>query len=115
MTTSTPMEKLAGLVLGWNFGDGHLHNERLLDIVQQQCHFAEGDLRCIFVESQPLWGSHQMAHRRHSGVLKQAVIRFVISWNASLGPSISEKHFNRKSERRADFTGEYCAPSEMTM
>ena len=47
-------ELVAGMVLGWNFGDGHLHSERLLAAVQQQCHFAPGELRCVFVESQPL-------------------------------------------------------------
>jgi hypothetical protein len=47
-------EFVAGLVLGWNFGDGHLHREQLLHAVQAQCGFEEGELRCIFVESQPL-------------------------------------------------------------
>jgi Transmembrane protein of unknown function (DUF3556) len=46
-------ELVAGIVLGWNFGDGHLHDERLLAAVQQQCAFEEGELRCLFVESQP--------------------------------------------------------------
>src|SRR5438477_12530607 len=49
-------ELIGGLVLGWNFGDGHLHNEALLRVVQEQCGFDEGELRCIFVESQPLFG-----------------------------------------------------------
>jgi len=47
-------EMVAGLVLGWNFGDGHLHNEDLLRAVQEQCGFDAGELRCIFVEAQPL-------------------------------------------------------------
>lgn len=47
-------ELVAGLVLGWNFGDGHLHDERLLATVQKYCGFEPGELRCIFVESQPL-------------------------------------------------------------
>jgi len=47
-------EVVAGLVLGWNFGDGHLHNEQLLESVQAQCNFDEGELRCVFVEPQPL-------------------------------------------------------------
>jgi hypothetical protein len=47
-------EIVAGMVLGWNFGDGHLHREQLLRAVQQQCNFEEGELRCIMVESQPL-------------------------------------------------------------
>ncbi len=46
-------EGIAGVVLGWNFGDGHLHNEQLLAAVQAQCGFASGDLRCVFLESQP--------------------------------------------------------------
>lgn len=47
-------EIVAGLALGWNFGDGHLHNEQLVRALQAQCGFEEGELRCIFVESQPL-------------------------------------------------------------
>jgi len=47
-------ELVAGVVLGWNFGDGHLHSEALLEAVQRRCGFAPGELRCIFVESQPL-------------------------------------------------------------
>ncbi|MCH2201945.1 MAG: DUF3556 domain-containing protein [Fuerstiella sp.] len=52
-------ECVAGLVLGWNFGDGHLHNERLLKIVQDACLFEPGQLRCLFVESQPLFSNQQ--------------------------------------------------------
>ncbi|MFW6067557.1 MAG: DUF3556 domain-containing protein [Myxococcota bacterium] len=47
-------ELVAGLVLGWNFGEGHLHHEQLLEAVQAQCGFEAGELRCVFVESQPL-------------------------------------------------------------
>jgi hypothetical protein len=50
-------EIVAGLVLGWNFGDGHLHDLQLLDAIQAQCGFEEGELRVILVESQPLFGS----------------------------------------------------------
>ena len=57
-------EIIAGLVLGWNFGDGHLHDERLLAAVQKQCGFETGELRCIFVEAQPL-GQRTLAYRIH--------------------------------------------------
>ncbi len=50
-------EIVAGFALGWNFGEGHLHQEQLLRSLQAQCGFDEGELRCIFVESQPLFGS----------------------------------------------------------
>jgi hypothetical protein len=57
-------ELVAGLALGWNFGDGHLHREELLRALQAQCGFLPGELRCVFVESQPLGGT-KMAYRIH--------------------------------------------------
>jgi hypothetical protein len=55
-------EVVAGLALGWNFGEGHLHDERLLGAIQARCGFEPGELRCIFVESQPL-GRSTLAYR----------------------------------------------------
>jgi hypothetical protein len=55
-------EVVAGLALGWNFGDGHLHHEQLLASLQAQCGFEPGELRCIFVEPQPL-GRDAVAYR----------------------------------------------------
>jgi hypothetical protein len=52
-------ELVAGLALGWNFGDGHLHSEHLLRAIQQRCGFEPGELRCIFVEAQPFMGRTQ--------------------------------------------------------
>ncbi len=49
-------EVVGGMVLGWNFGDGHLNDEQLLDAVQAQCGFEPGELRVVMVESQPLFG-----------------------------------------------------------
>jgi hypothetical protein len=52
-------ELVTGIVVGWNFGEGHLHNLQLLRSVQEQCGFEDGELRCIFVESQPMGrGTH---------------------------------------------------------
>jgi len=47
-------ETVAGVVLGWNFGDGHLHDEQLLGAIQERCGFAEGELRVVMLESQPI-------------------------------------------------------------
>lgn len=47
-------ELIAGLALGWNFGEGHLHQEQLLASLQRQCGFEEGEVRCVFIESQPI-------------------------------------------------------------
>jgi Transmembrane protein of unknown function (DUF3556) len=50
-------ETVAGSVLGWNFGEGHFADERLVAAVQRQCDFDEGELRVICVEAQPILGS----------------------------------------------------------
>ncbi len=50
-------EAVAASVVGWNFGEGHLADERLLRAVQEQCNFDEGELRVICVEAQPILGS----------------------------------------------------------
>lgn len=47
-------ELVAGVALGWNFGEGHLHDEQLLKSIQKRCNYDSGELRCIFVESQPM-------------------------------------------------------------
>jgi hypothetical protein len=46
-------ELVAGVVLGYNFGDGHFHDHRLLAAVQERCRFAPGELRVVALESQP--------------------------------------------------------------
>ena len=46
-------ELVAGVVLGYNFGDGHFHDQRLLAAVQEKCHFAPGEVRVVTLESQP--------------------------------------------------------------
>ena len=50
-------ETVAGSIIGWNFGEGHLADERLMRCVQEQCHFEDGDVRAICVEAQPILGS----------------------------------------------------------
>ncbi|EUA09002.1 hypothetical protein I553_10059 [Mycobacterium xenopi 4042] len=47
-------EVVAGPLIGWNFGEGHLHNEQLLEAVQRRCQFQEGDVRVVILEGQPI-------------------------------------------------------------
>ncbi len=46
-------ELVAGVVLGYNFGDGHFHDQRLLAAVQERCVYGPGELRVVTLESQP--------------------------------------------------------------
>jgi uncharacterized membrane protein YkgB len=41
-------------LIGFNFGDGHLHNEDLINAVQAQCGFAPGEFIIVWVESQAI-------------------------------------------------------------
>src|ERR1700728_2729515 len=47
-------ETVAGPLIGWNFGEGHLHNEQLVQAVQRRCQLDECDLRVIILEGQPI-------------------------------------------------------------
>jgi hypothetical protein len=70
-------EVLAGVVLGYNFGDGHFHNEQLLEAVQEKCNFAEGDLRVIMIESQPahVQRQHYRIHDAASGLIEEGYVK----------------------------------------
>jgi hypothetical protein len=46
-------ELISNIVNGWNFGDAHFHGKQLLDAVQAICEFGPGDVRVVFLESEP--------------------------------------------------------------
>ncbi|MFD1860801.1 DUF3556 domain-containing protein [Aeromicrobium camelliae] len=41
-------------LVGWQFGDGHLHNEATIEAVQRRCRFEPGECMVVWVESQPI-------------------------------------------------------------
>ena len=66
-------EIVSGVVNGWNFGDGHFHNRQLLDAVQDRCQFAEGELRVVVLEGQPIHRQkqHYWLHDAAGGLLEE--------------------------------------------
>lgn len=52
-------ELVAGVALGYNFGDGHFHHAQLLAAIQERCHFEPGELRVVMLESQPMHRQRQ--------------------------------------------------------
>jgi len=46
-------------LVGWQFGDAHLHNEQTIEAVQKRCNFAPGECVITWVESQPIHRSTQ--------------------------------------------------------
>ena len=49
-------EFVCNTLIGFNFGDGHLHNEDLIGAVQSEAQFEPGELVVVWVESQA-WAS----------------------------------------------------------
>ncbi|MEX7474088.1 DUF3556 domain-containing protein [Mycobacterium adipatum] len=49
-------EFICNSLIGFNFGDGHLHNEDMIAAVQREAQFEPGELIVVWVESQA-WGS----------------------------------------------------------
>ena len=47
-------EQFCAYAIGWNFGDGHLHNEQLITALQNRCHFEPGEVRVILLDGQPI-------------------------------------------------------------
>ncbi|MDF6103760.1 DUF3556 domain-containing protein [Gordonia sp. JH63] len=41
-------------LVAFNFGDGHLHDERLIAALQKRCGFAPGEFTVAWIESQPI-------------------------------------------------------------
>jgi Transmembrane protein of unknown function (DUF3556) len=41
-------------VIGFNFGDGHFHDDQLIAAIQKRCHFEPGEFIVAWVESQPI-------------------------------------------------------------
>ena len=41
-------------VIGWNFGDGHLHDDQLINAIQRRIGFEPGEFVVVWVESQPI-------------------------------------------------------------
>jgi hypothetical protein len=52
-------EFIAGTTIGWNFGDGHLHNEQLIEALHERCRFTEGEVRVIVLDGQPIHRQRQ--------------------------------------------------------
>jgi hypothetical protein len=46
-------------IVGFNFGDGHLHDARFIESIQRRCHFTPGEFVVVWIESQPVHKSFQ--------------------------------------------------------
>jgi hypothetical protein len=52
-------ERICSTAIGWNFGDGHMHNEQLIVAMQERCHFEPGEVRVVLLDAQPIYRQTQ--------------------------------------------------------
>ncbi len=52
--TITDGERICSTAVGWNFGDGHMHNEQLIAALQERCGFEPGEVRVVLLDGQPI-------------------------------------------------------------
>ncbi|WP_421845388.1 DUF3556 domain-containing protein [Mycobacterium sp.] len=52
-------ERIVSTAVGWNFGDGHMSNEQLIDALQQRCHFEPAEVRVVLLDAQPIHRQRQ--------------------------------------------------------
>jgi Transmembrane protein of unknown function (DUF3556) len=55
----TDGERICSTATGWNFGDGHMHNEQLIEALQERCHFEPGEVRALLLDAQPIHKQRQ--------------------------------------------------------
>jgi Transmembrane protein of unknown function (DUF3556) len=48
----TDGERICSTAIGWNFGDGHMHNEQLIAAMQERCHFEPGEVLVVLLDAQ---------------------------------------------------------------
>jgi hypothetical protein len=52
-------ERICSTAVGWNFGDGHMHNEQLIEALHRRCHFEPGEVRVVLIDAQPIHRQRQ--------------------------------------------------------
>jgi len=55
----TDGERICSMAIGWNFGDGHMHNEQLIAAMQKRCGFTPGEVRVVLLDAQPIHRQRQ--------------------------------------------------------
>ncbi len=52
-------EFMTNCIVGFNFGDGHLHDHKFIASIQKRCGFAPGEFIVAWIESQPVHKNYQ--------------------------------------------------------
>ncbi|MBV8429779.1 MAG: DUF3556 domain-containing protein, partial [Solirubrobacterales bacterium] len=85
-------EIVSGIINGWNFGDGHFHDDQLIAAVQERCEFAEDDLRVVVLEGQPIHRQkqHYWIYDAAAGVLEEGWVD--VAEMVKRGPWLEESY-----------------------
>jgi transmembrane protein DUF3556 len=66
--TPREAEFMCNALVGWNFGDGHLHSQFMLEAIQRRCQFEPGEFTVVWVESEPILDGRQQYFVWDAGV-----------------------------------------------
>lgn len=66
--TPREAEFMCNNIIGFNFGDGHFHNEVMLEAIQRRCQFEPGEFLVAWVESEPIMDGRQQYWLWDAGV-----------------------------------------------
>jgi Transmembrane protein of unknown function (DUF3556) len=97
-------EMVAGPLVGWNFGEGHLHNEQLLEAVQRRCHFEDGDVRVVVLEGQPIQTKRQWYRilDAKNGVIEEGYVKVDDMLSRQPWPEPGDEFPVHPTRRRSD-------------
>ncbi len=106
-------------IVGFNFGDGHLHDQRMIEAIQKRCQFAPGEFTVVWVESEPVWSGRQQywvmdaavgVVERGSWAVKDAVKE--IPWLPD-GPIATQVDWRREGYERVSYSPRAVATQEV--
>jgi len=111
-------EFMCNAIVGFNFGDGHLHDQRMIEAIQKRCQFAPGEFTVVWVESEPVWSGRQQywvmdaavgVVERGSWAVQDAVKE--IPWLPD-GPIATQVDWRREGYERVSYSPRAAATHE---
>jgi len=108
-------------IVGFNFGDGHLHDQSLIRAIQRRCQFAPGEFTVVWVESEPVWQGRQQywvmdaavgVVERGSWAVKDAVKE--IPWLPD-GPIATQVDWRLEGYKRVSYSAGDSPPAAVTV
>ncbi|HYF24690.1 MAG TPA: DUF3556 domain-containing protein [Baekduia sp.] len=113
-------EFICNNIIGFNFGDGHFHNQVMLEGIQRRCQYKPGEFIVVWVESEPIgngrqeywvWDCAEGIVERGSWSVKEAVEE--LNWLPN-GPMNYEVTWRKPGYQRVSYAQDAQRDSRVT-